>query len=126
MSDYMARFNRDAGDLAMMAERFPDLAPQIAEMMQKAVEPLEKLRAWCAGEISDEEYTAYRTAYEAEDRAKREAKYGPGPVYEVECGNCGESYEWDRRDEDDLPPPVYFECEDMGADSCTEQDEEEN
>lgn len=122
----MDRFMEGASDMAMMAEQFPELAPKIAEMMAKAVEPLEKLRAYCAGEITDEEYTAYKTAHDAEDKVKREDRYGPGPVYEVECGNCGLSYEWDPRDEDDFPPPLYFECEDMGADPCTRQDEEED
>lgn len=120
------RMGRAGADLAMIAERFPQLAPKIAEKMEEAMEPVKMLLAYLRDEITEEEWDAYKTEHDAADRAAREERYGEGPVYELECMECGEPHTWDREEEDDMPPPLWFECEDVTGESCVEEDDDDD
>lgn len=102
----------------MLARRgFPQLAQKIAQ---------QPLSDWANGRITDEHFKAIMAEQAAADLVEREAKYGPGPLYEdLYCTECSTALEWDRADHDDEPPPLWPTCEDVTGTDCTECDDED-
>jgi hypothetical protein len=109
----------------MLARRgFPGLAEKMAQQTINALQPIAD---WASGRITQEQFDTIMAEREAADLAEREAKYGPGPVYEdLNCKECSTTLDaWYRSDHHDEPPSLWPTCEEFTGTDCAERDDED-
>jgi hypothetical protein len=123
--------DRAAADLhdwtQMIAERQPSLLPQITERLQDAGREIAAMFQpyidLAEKKITAEQFDALMKQKEAEDHARRELKYGPGPICSPVCIYCDEAREWDVEMLGDLPP-FYFSCSDLDGEMCEAEEDQ--
>ena len=109
----------DAEDLIALAAMFPVLRPRIAEVMAEPILRVQAFADLMAGRITQKQYDLLRAGWDAKDLARRLELYGEVGPWQIDCQDCGRSFE-----SEDLPQ-LYAQCSDFGEE-CDEDDEDED